>query len=114
MRTWTGVLLSLPVAVAVTGAISARHASLRSPVTSRWYFFGWFFAAALTGVAVVYAGGLWTLFGRAEVDGWAVFATMSGRFPFDVLQCLVVAVIATAVHRFVPGLLRQRRTPART
>lgn len=106
---WAGVLLSLPVAVTITGAISAAHASLRSPVTSKWYFFGWFFAAALVGVAVVYAGGLWTLFERADVDGWAVFATMSGRFPFDVLQCLAVAAIATAVRRLVPGLLRQRR-----
>ncbi|MGC0144258.1 biotin transporter BioY [Pseudactinotalea sp. Z1732] len=104
---WAGVLLTLPLAVLITGWISARHATLRSPVTSGWYFFGWFFFAALAGLVLIYAGGLWTLFDRTDVGGWAVFATMSARFPFDVAQCILVAVIAVGVHRFVPGLLRR-------
>lgn len=110
---WAGVLLSLPVAALVTGAISARHAWLRSPVTASWYFFGWFFVAALTGVAIVYAGGWWTLSARADVDGWALFATMAARLPFDVLQCVLVAVIAAVVHRLAPGLFRGQRRPPR-
>lgn len=106
---WAGVLLSLPAAVLITGAISARHAWLRSPVTASWYFFGWFFVAALAGVAVVYVGGCWTVTTGTDVDGWALFATMAARLPFDVIQCVLIAVIAAVVHRLAPGLLRGHR-----
>lgn len=106
---WAGVLFSLPLAALVAGAISARHSTLRSPVTPSWYFFGWFFFAALSGMAVAYAGGLWTLFQRMDVDGWMAFTTMSARLPFDVAQCVLVATLAALVHRFVPGLLRSAR-----
>ncbi|HLS15045.1 MAG TPA: biotin transporter BioY [Beutenbergiaceae bacterium] len=109
---WAGVLLSLPVAAAVTGAICTRHASLRSPVTSKWYFFGWFFFAALTGLITTYIAGLVLLAQRLSVDGWELFATMSTRFPFDVALCVLVAILAVLVRRLVPGLLGRGRTQA--
>lgn len=106
---WAGVLLALPVAAALTGAISSAHSSLRSPVTSQWYFFGWFFFGALTGMAALYAAGLGLLARRLDVDGWELFVTMSARFPFDVAQCVLVAILAALIHRLVPGLLRRTR-----
>lgn len=102
---WAGVLLILPVAAAVTGAICTRHTSLRSPVTSKWYFFGWFFFAALTGLTTTYIAGLVLLAQRLSVDGWELFATMSTRFPFDAALCVLVATLAVLLHRVVPGLL---------
>lgn len=106
---WAGVLLALPVAAGLTGAICSAHATLRSPVTSRWYFFGWFFFGALTGMATIYAAGLGVLSLRLDVEGWDLFVTMSARFPFDVAQCILVAIAAVVIHRVAPALLRRGR-----
>ncbi len=110
---WAGTLLSLPLASLVAGLIATRHAQLRSVVTSSWYFFGWFFLAALAGMAIVYAASLWTVTSRDEIPGWDLFTTMSARFPFDAAQCLVVAIIAAAIHKAAPVLLRGGRRRVR-
>lgn len=102
-RVTLGYLLAFPVAAWVTGWVVQRRAA-RS-----WALgFGWALAAGVLGTLVVYAGGVPVLALRAHLTFAEAFAANAAFVPFDLLKVVTAAVVAAAVHRAFPELLRPR------
>jgi len=85
-----GFLLAYPVAAALTGLVARRLSAWR---------FGGAVAASLTGLAVVYAGGVAQL---AILTGSVAPAFAAGVVPFLVGDLLKVGVAALVIGRFLP------------
>lgn len=102
-RVTLGYLLAFPVAAWVTGWVVQRRAS-RS-----WALgLGWALAADVLGTLVVYAGGVPVLALRAHLTLGEAFVANAAFVPFDLVKVVTAAVVATAVHRAFPDLLRGR------
>lgn len=96
-----GYLLAFPVAAWLVGLVVERWARRRPAVHA-----GVVLTAGVLGTLVVYAVGVPVLAARIGVspaEGWAINAAF---LPFDAVKVAMVAVVATAVHRAFPDLLR--------
>ena len=96
-----GYLLAFPVAAWVVGAVVQRAAR-----------YGWaarlgvVAGAGVLGTLVVYAVGVPVLAARAGLSLAEALVANAAFVPFDLVKVAMVAVVATAVHRAFPDLLR--------
>lgn len=98
-----GYLISFPVAAALTGLLvgllPGRALARSAPLI---------FVAAMVGVALNHAAGMAGLHLRADLSWQASWNIDKVFWLGDTLKAVAVAVVATAVHRAFPGLLRRR------
>lgn len=97
-----GYLLAFPLAAFVTGLVVERAA--RSGWAARA---GVVAGAGVLGTLVVYALGVPVLAARIGVSLAEALAINAAFIPFDLVKIVMVAVVATAVHRAFPDLLRR-------
>lgn len=96
-----GYLLAFPVAAWVTGLVVER--GQRSDWLGRT---GFVVLAGLAGTVVVYAIGVPVLAARIGVSLLEGLAINAVFLPFDAIKLALAAVVATAVHRAYPELIR--------
>jgi biotin transport system substrate-specific component len=99
-----GYLLAFPVAAWVVGLVVERWSRRRSGTAV--VHAGVVLVAGVLGSLVVYAVGVPVLAARIGVsltEGWVINAAF---LPFDAVKVAMVAVVAAAVHRAFPDLLR--------
>lgn len=96
-----GYLLAFPVAAWVTGLVVER--SQRADWLGRT---GFVLLAGLAGSLVIYAVGVPVLAARIGVSLAEGFAINALFLPFDAIKLALAAVVATAVHRAYPELIR--------
>lgn len=101
-----GYLASFAFAAALTGLV-VRLLPSRAIATSAPLIF----VAAMLGVALNHAAGIVGLHLRADLTWHQAWNVDKVFWLGDTLKAVAVAVVATAVHRAFPGLLRRR--PAR-
>lgn len=101
-----GYLISFPFAAALAGLLVAllpgRALAKSAPLI---------FIAAMVGVALNHAVGMAGLHLRADLSWQASWNVDKVFWLGDTLKAVAVAVVATAVHRAFPGLLRRRPLP---
>jgi len=101
-----GYLISFPFAAALAGLLVAllpsRALAKSAPLI---------FVAAMVGVALNHAVGMAGLHLRADLSWQASWNVDKVFWLGDTLKAIAVAVVATAVHRAFPGLLRRRPLP---
>lgn len=103
-----GYLVSFPLAAWLTGFIVERLPR-RSPAVDGALIF----AAALVGTLVfTYTLGVLGLAWRAGMTVGEAFLLNLGFVPLDLVKIVLVAVVATAVHRAFPDLLPRRAASA--
>ncbi|TWD15729.1 biotin transporter BioY [Marihabitans asiaticum] len=99
----SGYLVGFVVGVAIMGVVAellARRGQVSNPVA--------LFAGGLLAVLVIHVLGIVGLHLRADLD-WAAAATVDGAFWIgDLIKLAATAVVAAAVHRAFPWLLRRR------
>ena len=99
----SGYLASFPFAAAVTGLIvgllPSRAIARSVPLI---------FVAGMVGVVLNHAAGIAGLHLRADLSWQASWNVDKVFWLGDTLKTVAVAVVATAVHRAFPGLLRRR------
>ncbi|RCK70966.1 biotin transporter BioY [Desertihabitans brevis] len=100
-----GYLVSFPAAALVTGLV-VRRLPLRRLSTSVPLVL----LAALAGSLVTHVLGIAGLALRADLGLAQAFAVDVVFWPGDLLKCLAVALVATAVHRAFPDLLARPRS----
>lgn len=98
-----GYLASFPLAAALAGVLIAALPYRRMGSTAPLVF-----VAAMLGVCLNHAAGMAGLVWRADMT-WAAAWDVDKIFWLgDTLKALAVTVVATAVHRAFPGLVRRR------
>ncbi len=107
-----GYLLAFPVAAAVTGLVVERAARRGGAVAGRRWAGWWRGAGAalvggLLGTLVVYLVGVPVLAARIGVSLAEGIAINAVFIPFDLVKVVLAAVVAGAVHRAYPDLLRR-------
>ena len=99
----SGYLVGFVVGVAIMGVVAeflARRGQVSNPLA--------LFAGGLLAVLVIHVLGIVGLHLRADLD-WAAAATVDGAFWIgDLIKLAATAVVAAAVHRAFPWLLRRR------
>lgn len=99
----SGYLVGFVVGVAIMGVVAeflARRGRVSNPIA--------LFAGGLLAVLVIHVLGIVGLHLRADLD-WAAAATVDGAFWIgDLIKLAATAVVAAAVHRAFPWLLRRR------
>lgn len=99
----SGYLVGFVVGVAIMGVVAeflARRGQVSNPVA--------LFAGGLLAVLVIHVLGIVGLHLRADLD-WVAAATVDGAFWIgDLIKLAATAVVAAAVHRAFPWLLRRR------
>lgn len=100
-----GYLISFPVAAAVTGYLVQRLPRRRLATSVPLILL-----AGLAGsFTVTHPLGILGLMWRADLDAQAALLTDLVFWPGDVVKNLLMAIVATAVHRAFPDLLPPRR-----
>jgi biotin transport system substrate-specific component len=102
-----GYLIAFPIGAFVIGLIAFRGGRFRPT---------WAFPAAVVGgIAVVYAIGIPVLAARTAFD-LAEAIRLGGLIflPGDLIKAVLATLIATAVHRAYPGLVRANAPEAAT
>ncbi|QIM15490.1 biotin transporter BioY [Leucobacter insecticola] len=100
-----GYLVAFPLAAGLAGFLVERLPR-RRVTRSIPLIFAAVFAANLVFIHTLGPLGIaW----RAELPLGAAFATDLAFYPGDIVKSLLVATVATAVHRAFPGLLPRRR-----
>lgn len=95
-----GYLLAFPLAAWVVGLVVERGSGALVPQVVRLTVGG------LAGTAVIYAIGVPVLAARIGVSLGEAFALNLAFLPFDAVKLAVVVIVASAVHRAYPGLIR--------
>lgn len=99
-----GYLVAFPIAALVTGWIIERLP--RNRLATSLPLFG--VAGTVATLLVMYPLGVLGLAWRAEMDLGAAALFGLTFIPGDLIKVLLVALVATAVHRAFPGLLPRR------
>ncbi len=95
-----GYLLAFPLAAWVVGLVVERGTAAFVPQVVRLTLGG------LAGTAVIYAVGVPVLAARIGVSLAEALALNLVFLPFDAIKLAVVVIVAAAVHRAYPGLIR--------
>ena len=95
-----GYLLAFPLAAWLVGLVVERGSGGFVPQVVRLTLGG------LAGTAAIYAIGIPVLAARIEVSLAEALALNVVFVPFDAIKLAVVVIVASAVHRAYPGLIR--------
>jgi biotin transport system substrate-specific component len=95
-----GYLLAFPLAAWVTGLVAERGSATGMAQVARLALGG------LAGTAVIYAIGVPVLAARIGVTLVEALVLNAAFVPFDAIKLAVVVIVASAVHRAYPGLIR--------
>lgn len=100
-----GYLISWPLAAALTGAIVERLPRGKAATSVPLIFLAGLVSSAVFIHTLGIAGLMW----RADLGLREAFMTDVVFWPGDLLKNLLMAIVATAVHRAFPDLLPRRR-----
>lgn len=100
-----GYLIGMPLAAALAGFIVQRLPRKKSapnlPLT--------FVAALASSIVCIHPLGIFGLMWRADLSFTQAFLTDLAFIPGDIVKNILVAIVATTVHRAFPDLLPARR-----
>ncbi|UMG93092.1 biotin transporter BioY [Nocardioides sp. TF02-7] len=99
-----GYLVAFPLAAALCGYLVHRNPRRATDFTLV------FTAGLLSSVVFVHTLGPLNLAWRADMSIRDAFITDTAYFPGDILKNVVMALVATAVHRAFPDLVNRRTT----
>lgn len=99
-----GYIVAFPLAAALAGFLVTRCVGLR-PAVRPWAFFGATTAASLL---LIHPIGIAVIAARLDLSLGAAVAANAVFIPFDLVKNALAALVATAVFRAFPELLRAR------
>ena len=102
-----GYLVAFPLAAALCGYLVHRNAKGATQFT---YVFT---CGLLSSFLIVHTLGPLNLAWRADLSLKEAFSFDAAYFPGDIAKNVVMALVATAVHRAFPDLVQRRRTATR-
>lgn len=109
-----GYLIGMPLAAWLTGCWVQRipRKSGAAHTTSRGVHI--FFAAFVSELAVMHTLGIAVMMWRLQISFWEALMIDVAFIPLGIVKVVLVAIVATAVHRAFPALLPRPRTHHRT